>query len=113
MSIKLTLPYPPSVNRMYRNQRGITVKSQEAKAYAWQVTSAANEQGATCFDGNVSVSIRVYRPRKSGDLDNRAKCVLDCLQGVAYSNDSQIVELHMYRYDDKKNPRVEVEVKAA
>jgi Holliday junction resolvase RusA-like endonuclease len=63
-------------------------------------------------DGQVAVTLRVYRPRKSGDLDGRIKIVLDALQGVAYRDDSQVVALHAYRFDDKARPRVEVEVAA-
>jgi Holliday junction resolvase RusA-like endonuclease len=33
---------------------------------------------------------------------------LDNLQGIAYVNDRQIVEIHARRFDDKANPRVEV-----
>ena len=32
------------------------------------------------------------------------------LIGVAYSDDSQIVRIVAERYDDKRNPRVEIEV---
>jgi Holliday junction resolvase RusA-like endonuclease len=60
--------------------------------------------------GRIAVTMHVYRPRKSGDLDNRTKAVLDCLQGVVYLDDAQIVELHTYRHDDKLNPRVEVTI---
>ena len=60
--------------------------------------------------GPVVVSMDYYRPRRTGDLDNNFKCLLDCLQGAAYLNDSQIVEIHARRFDDKLNPRVEVTV---
>lgn len=33
--------------------------------------------------------------------------------GIAYSDDGQIVELHAYRFDDKNNPRMEVEIETA
>lgn len=56
------------------------------------------------------LTARIYRPRKSGDIDNIFKCLLDSMQGVVYENDSQIVELHAYRGDDKDNPRVEVSI---
>lgn len=52
-----------------------------------------------------------YRARRSGDLDNRMKVLWDALQGVAYDNDSQIVEIHARRYDDKRNPGVYVTVR--
>ncbi len=59
----------------------------------------------------VAVTLRVFRPQRSGDLDNRLKCLFDALQGVVYANDSQVVEIHAYRFEDKKRPRVEAEVK--
>ena len=47
------------------------------------------------------------RPQTKPDLDNIAKSVLDALNGVAYRDDSQIVELSVYKkYSDR--PRVEV-----
>ena len=61
----------------------------------------------------LSVSIRWYRGRKSGDLDGRLKVLLDAMQGSVYENDSQIVELHAFRSEDKLNPRMEVHVDAA
>ena len=57
------------------------------------------------------VTLRWHRPAKRGDLDNTTKVTLDALNGIAYSDDSQIVELHAYRFDDKDNPRMEVEIK--
>jgi hypothetical protein len=38
------------------------------------------------------------------------KVLVDALQGIAYSNDSQVSELHAYLHDDKARPRVEVNV---
>ena len=58
------------------------------------------------MDGPVALNLTVFRPRKSGDLDNYLKIMLDALQGFLYDNDSQIVEIHAYRQDDKDNPRV-------
>jgi Holliday junction resolvase RusA-like endonuclease len=51
-----------------------------------------------------------YRPQRRGDLDNRIKVLADALQGILYSDDKQVSELHAYLHDDKQNPRVEVEV---
>jgi Holliday junction resolvase RusA-like endonuclease len=36
----------------------------------------------------------------------------NALQGVLYSNDSQIVEIIARRFDDKSNPRIVVRVSA-
>lgn len=62
------------------------------------------------MDGPVQVTMLVYRPARRGDLDNTAKAILDALQGHAYHDDSQIVMLHMERFDDKEDPRVEIRV---
>ena len=46
-------------------------------------------------------------PTKKPDLDNVAKIVLDSLNGIAYSDDSQIVKLNVEKHYSE-NPRVEV-----
>lgn len=50
------------------------------------------------------------RPTKRPDLDNIAKTVLDALNGLAYSDDSQVVSLTVDKYYSD-NPRVEVTIK--
>lgn len=110
---RLVLPMPPSTNRYWRNFRGMTVISAEAKAYKAGAAESAKAQGAVVLDCPVSVTVWVYRGRKAGDLDNRLKVVLDALQGICYANDDQITEIHAYRHDDKGNARIEVEVEAA
>lgn len=51
-----------------------------------------------------------HRPIKRPDLDNLAKAVLDALNGLAYSDDSQVVSLTVDKYYSD-NPRVEVTIK--
>ena len=46
-------------------------------------------------------------PTKKPDLDNVAKIVLDSLNGIAYSDDSQIIKLVVEKHYSE-NPRVEV-----
>jgi crossover junction endodeoxyribonuclease RusA len=108
--VKLTLPIPISANRYWRNFRGRMVISAEAKAYKAEVGWLARAAGAQLMDGDLSLTMIVYRPAKRGDLDNYTKILADSLQGIVYSNDSQIVRLVAERHDDKHNPRVEVEV---
>lgn len=108
--MKITLPFPVSANRYWRNFRGRMVVSAEAKAYKQQVAWIAKAAGAEALSGNVAVTMKVYRPARRMDLDNAAKILLDSLIGIAYNDDSQIVRLVAERYDDKHNPRVEVEV---
>jgi crossover junction endodeoxyribonuclease RusA len=110
--IKLTLPYPPSTNRYWRvDRRGFAYVSTEAKKYKKQVGLMVAEKGLAALGGPVALYVIVYRPQKSGDLSNRLKIVEDVLQEIAYKNDSQVVELHMWRRDDKHNPRIEIMVR--
>ncbi|HBE8973316.1 TPA: RusA family crossover junction endodeoxyribonuclease [Clostridioides difficile] len=51
----------------------------------------------------------VLRPNKKPDLDNIIKSVADSLNGIAYKDDSQIVEVVSKKYYSDK-PRVEVEL---
>lgn len=105
-----SLPYPPSTNALWRNivvrGRPRTVKSASARAYLAQVRGVL--AGCAPLTGPVAVELRVYRPRRIGDLDNTAKAVLDAVKGSLFVDDSQVVALHMHRFDDKANPRVEV-----
>lgn len=47
------------------------------------------------------------RPTKKPDCDNVAKVILDALNGVAYKDDSQVVELECNKYYSE-DPRVEI-----
>jgi crossover junction endodeoxyribonuclease RusA len=105
------LPYPPSVNHMYRRASNRVVLSSEARAWRetarWYLRSAGIVQ---LLSGPVSVSVDAYRPRRRGDIDNLAKAILDALIGVAYVDDAQVVHLAMTRYEHATNPRVLVRV---
>lgn len=105
------LPYPPSVNHMYRRAGNRVVLSPEVRAWRdkahWYLRLAGIVQ---VLDGPVAVSVIAYRPRRRGDIDNLAKAILDGLNGFAYTDDAQVVYLSMTRYDDARNPRVLVRV---
>jgi crossover junction endodeoxyribonuclease RusA len=106
-----TLPYPPSANRYWRNVKGRMVLSADARQYKHDAALYARDQRVTePATGPLAVALVFYRPRKSGDLDNRIKVCLDALNGIAWSDDDQVVELHAYRRDDKAEPRVTVSV---
>lgn len=107
----ITLPFPPSGNRYWRMWQGRMVVSTEARQYKETVGWLVKAASPDWLTGNVALTIKIYRPQKRGDLDNRIKIVLDALQGSVYANDSQVAELHLYLDDDKHNPRVEVKVR--
>lgn len=108
----IVLPYPPSGNHFYTVARGRKILSDVGRAYKDKVVESAKCQGAHIFTGNVSVTLDVYRPRKSGDLDNTQKGLLDSLSGIAWHDDDQIVHIEARRHDDKFYPRVEVRIRS-
>lgn len=117
--VTLTLPSPPSVNRIWRHGRGRNYLSDEAKEFKLAAKVAAAKAGylkGGAFPFPKGTAIRVtltwYRNRRAGDLDNRAKATLDCLNRVLWADDEQVVELHLFRRDDPKNGRVELIVEA-
>ena len=107
----IVLPLPPSANRYWRNYNGVTVVSDAAKTYKTGVWLQAQQAGMHPYTGLVAVHLHVYRKQRRGNLDNFVKVALDSLIGIAYQDDDQVVEMHVYRHDDKANPRVEVDVR--
>lgn len=45
---------------------------------------------------------------KRPDIDNLAKAVKDALKGIIYSDDSQIVEAHLYKQYGEPEVRIEI-----
>jgi Holliday junction resolvase RusA-like endonuclease len=113
--VAFTLPYPPLLNRIYRRRRhGGMYLTDEGK----QFKAAAAEAAHFSFlrpacGGCVSVSLTVFRPRRTGDIDATLKLTLDALNGVIYRDDKQVRRLVVDLDDDKSNPRVEVVVAPA
>lgn len=103
--LHFTLPLPPRNNVYYRHGRGVTYLSKEGREYKKAVAELLD---AAPTERDVVVSAVIYRKRKCGDVDGYAKGLLDAMAGLVYDDDKRVVELHLYRRDDKENPRVEV-----
>lgn len=108
----MRLPYPPQANHLYTVARGRKILTQAARDYKEACGWEAKAQGAIQIAGPLKVMVDVYRPRRSGDLDNVLKVLMDSLTGICWQDDSQIVEITARRFDDKYQPRVEVTVAA-
>lgn len=108
--MKLILPLPPSANRYYRNVRGRTLLSKEAREYrdACALAAAGQWRGGPISDP-VRIEAHVYMTLR-GDLMNREKQLLDALEGTAIVDDSQVWDMRMIRHLDRKNPRVEITI---
>lgn len=108
---RLVLGLPPSSNRYWRMGNNRLYVSDEALEYKDDVVVLARQQRfGLPIEGDVAIAFHVYRKRKAGDLDNFLKVLIDSLKGIAYTDDKQITHIHAYRFDDPKNPRVEVEI---
>lgn len=76
----VALPVPPSVNRCWRNVRGVgRVRTAHYRAWLDEAGWTLRAQRPPRIDGDVSVSIRAGRPRRRRDLDNTIKPLLDLL----------------------------------
>ena len=53
------------------------------------------------YVGQVRLTVDVHTPNGRGDLDNYVKLVSDALNGVAFKDDRQVVEIHARRFRDE------------
>ncbi len=61
--------------------------------------------------GPVSITVAFYvRDRRRRDVDNLLKTVLDGLNGIAWTDDSQVVHVNAWVFVDPANPRTELAI---
>lgn len=107
--VTFTFDLPPNLNALYNPVgKGRMLLSKEGRIYKAYVGWTVKAQGIEPFTGDISVTLRVYRKVKRGDIDSWSKVLFDAFTGVLYKDDSQISEMHVWLYKDKDNPRVEV-----
>jgi len=86
-----------------------SIKSDKALSYAESFKRQCVTAPSTIFLDDVMVTIRIWYASRRPDLDE--SLILDLLQDVAYKNDRQVKEKHIYWMGvDKENPRCEIEV---
>ena len=112
--------------------RTIVYTPQKTKDYEREIEAAYRIECSGMFSGAVAIEIYAYyeipksasrkrvldmvsdreRPTKKPDGDNIAKAVCDALNGVAYKDDSQVVDLTVRKYYSKF-PRIQVFISEA
>lgn len=111
-TMSFTFPMPPTTNDMFIpimfKGRATLVPSKQAKEYKVNVAELAEQQGAFLMSGTIRFTMHVFRKTRRGDVSNRIKIVEDALTGIAYYDDEQVAEIHLYRHLSRKNPRVEI-----
>lgn len=95
---------------VYIRGKPLFIKSEKALAYAKAFKQQCVVSASEKFTCDVVVTIRIWYASRRPDLDE--SLILDLLQDVAYENDRQVKEKHIYWMGvDKENPRCEIEVK--
>lgn len=121
--ITLTLPYPISANVYWRTRVAgrvaMTYVSPEAKAYKQHAAWAARAAGVRLIECDVAVAY-VLHPKLTVkgeaskvrcDLDNVLKVLGDAMNGVAWIDDKQIVDIHARIGEPVKDGAITISIK--
>lgn len=137
--IELTLPYPISANRYWAHRvvksketgkwMALTYVTPEAKAYREACAWAASRVIKQPFAGRVGVQLELYPQRPQDwarrarlnptnwdddvrciDLGNAEKVMSDALQGIVFTDDKWIWDLHKRRMEPDGEARVVVRI---
>lgn len=107
------LPYPISVNKLYRVAGKSIYKIPEAKKYYLSVRAMIGWKIDTIpINKEIGIKINLNPPdSRRRDIDNCAKLILDSLQAArVYENDCQIKQLVMTMYDKSLNPGAQITI---
>lgn len=88
----------------------------DPRVTAWQSTIGyfAELNGVEVRKGKAKVTLLfLLKDRRRRDLDNLSKAVLDALNGIAWVDDTQIVDLHIVKAITKESPGVWIEIEEA
>ncbi len=123
-SIELTLPVPPSVNHQYATVNGRRLLSVKGRAYKnlvgqqILVALAQSPHRGTLRQllqrANLSLSISFFfASALRRDTDGGLKIAQDALCEGLGLNDNRVVEIHLYKFQDRDNPRMEIRLAIA
>ncbi|QRV71479.1 RusA family crossover junction endodeoxyribonuclease [Methylophilales phage MEP301] len=99
-TIRLELPYPPSVNSYWRANGHRRYISKEGVEFTKAVDLVVKQSNAKSFEEKkVAVSVMIHpRSKRKFDLDNTLKAILDALMKAGmYNDDSQIEYIEIAR----------------
>lgn len=117
--LSLTLPVPPSINHQYATVNGRRVLAAAGRAYKATVAQqvllglAGSPHRQTLLQAlrthDLSLSIRFYfaSPLRR-DVDSGLKIAQDALCEALGLNDNRVTEVHLYKSQDARQPRIEI-----
>lgn len=103
----------PKGRPRFNRATGRTYTPERSRKYEQNVATVAafRRPAGWPFDARYRVKLTAWCPTKRRvDVDNVAKSVLDALNGIAFDDDSRVVDLHVTRELDRERPRVRVEI---
>jgi crossover junction endodeoxyribonuclease RusA len=121
VSLSLRLPLPPGVNNQYATVNGRRILSAEARRFKEEV---GNRLQSLRFSGhlpdNLLVAFRAgylslfidfyFATPMKRDLDGGLKVMQDALCESLGINDNRVVDIHLVKRIDPRNPRIEVQI---
>jgi crossover junction endodeoxyribonuclease RusA len=98
-TLRLELPYPPSVNHYWRRVGARTLISRQGRRFRARVIALIAARPIRPRAGSLDVQVELHPPDgRRRDLDNAMKGLLDSLEHAGvYGDDSQIDHLDIYR----------------
>lgn len=112
--ITLTLPWPPSVNRIWRRVGNNTILSAEGRSYRKNVADIClvNKVSGRQINSRLSVILDANPPdKRKRDLDNLPKAVFDALTHAGvWEDDSQIDEMIVRRNQSVKGGLITITI---
>ena len=93
------LPWPPSLNRLWRATPGGVKLSEAGRQYAIAVSNALPVGVVQRFERRLVVWVWLHAPNaRTYDVDNRLKALLDsCTKACLWQDDKLIDEIHVMR----------------
>lgn len=112
-TLEFTAPWPPSLNRIWRNYRGRVVLSAEGRAYSAALANCLPPGRVEPMTGRIVMYAWFHPPtsygRRAWDIANREKIFCDALtKQRIWLDDSQIDELHLARSTPVTNGSVDI-----
>lgn len=113
--IKLILPLPISINHMYQtagHKKRLTTQASNYIKTAQDIAKKSIKQQGWKRDKEsvwYVMDLYFYYPdRKVRDSHNYLKLLMDCLEGLLFSNDYFLLPRIQYVTLDRENPRLEI-----
>ena len=120
-TLRVSLPLPPSINSQYATVNGRRILSSDARRFKAEVSRVISELSFSgdlstemcdaLQSGYLSLFIDFYfaTPMKR-DLDGGLKITQDALCEALSINDNRVVDIHLVKRIDPRNPRIEVQL---